>query len=76
MEDRFKAIWFAACGFLPSTPESQIAAVKIATSKNICSADGNPRLNTLLSIFLERVKSLICVTKALDCSLLYNKNQR
>ena len=53
-----------------------MAPIIMATSKNICSADGNPRLNTLLSIFLERVKSLICVTKALDCSLLYNKNQR
>mgnify|MGYP000023520894 CR=1 FL=1 len=42
IDERFKAIWLAACGFLPKIPESHIAAVNKATSKNICKAEGNP----------------------------------
>ena len=44
IEDKFNAIWLAACAFLPNAPLNQIAAVKIATSNNICRALGKPRL--------------------------------
>src|SRR5688572_10974709 len=78
MDDRFNAIWFAACGFFPNNPLNHMAAVKMATSKNICMALGAPRFIIFLSMVFSKTKNLIWVTKGFDFSLFFNihhKNQ-
>ena len=43
IEERFKAIWLAACALVPIIPQIHIAEVKNPTSNNICRAEGNPK---------------------------------
>ena len=53
-----------------------MAAVKMATSKNICIALGAPKLMSFLSINLSSTKNLMLVTNAFDFSFPFNKNHK